>query len=322
MKDYVRHIIELFTKGSYDKATVDEVHRWLADEDKSDQKMQALQQAWDACEGDTNIDVQPSLKSVYRKVGANRTLLNTSWFRYAAVFVLLMASVVSTYFLTMNFMDEDIRVVDNYTRSGEILNYTLPDGTKVQTNSETLLLYPEKFKGDRRTVFVLGEANFKVMPNPHMPFIVRSTNMDVTALGTEFNVSAYPENEEVRVTLLEGKVKVACGNRNQNYILYPGQQVAYNKNTNASKILSVDVDDVTAWQRGIIVFRSATLKQVFGELGRKFNVEFQFNETRYKKDKFNFKFSATASLTEILDIVCLVVDGLDYNLKDNVCVIK
>ena len=88
-------------------------------------------------------------------------------------------------------------------------NITLPDGTQVMINSESTLLYPQQFTGDSRCVYLVGEANFKVRRDEAHPFIVKSADFQVTALGTEFNVSAYPEEEEVTATFILGKVFVA-----------------------------------------------------------------------------------------------------------------
>ena len=85
---------------------------------------------------------------------------------------------------------------------------TLPDGTKVQLNSKSTRLYPQEVTGDSRSVFLLGEANFKVKPDKKRPFIVKSNDLQITALGTEFNVSAYPESQEIATTLISGSIRV------------------------------------------------------------------------------------------------------------------
>ena len=91
----------------------------------------------------------------------------------------------------------------------------------------------------------MGEAEFKVAKNPEKPFIVRSSNMAITALGTEFNVKAYPEEDIITTSLIEGKVRVDC-NDTISYVLTPGYQVVYNKCTADCQVLTANMKDVTA----------------------------------------------------------------------------
>ncbi len=105
-----------------------------------------------------------------------------------------------------------------YIPTAETRNITLPDGTQVLINSQSTLLYPQQFTGDTRCVYLVGEANFKVKRDEEHPFIVKSSDFQVTALGTEFNVTAYPDEDEVTATLISGKVLVEYnGQKNQKF---------------------------------------------------------------------------------------------------------
>ena len=91
---------------------------------------------------------------------------------------------------------------------GETFKVVLSDGTEVLLNSDSRLSYPTVFKGKERVVSLEGEAYFNVTKNTEHPFIVKSGNVQVRVLGTEFNMCSYtPDN--VRVTLIEGKVAVS-----------------------------------------------------------------------------------------------------------------
>ena len=88
---------------------------------------------------------------------------------------------------------------------GETFKVVLSDGTEVLLNSDSRLSYPTVFKGKERVVSLEGEAYFNVTKNTEHPFIVKSGNVQVRVLGTEFNMCSYtPDN--VRVTLIEGKL--------------------------------------------------------------------------------------------------------------------
>lgn len=325
MKDYIRQIIRIFTNSSLDKTTREEVHQWLVSPEHAEEKEAALHELWIETEGRPSKNMRESLKAVYRKAGVTASQKRQRYYlkftRYAAAATLLVLSVSATYFLTKAEYSE-IAMVENYTRAGEMLYIDLPDGSKVQTNSGTLLLYPEKFTGNTRTVFLLGEANFKVKPNPEKPFIVRSNTLSVTALGTEFNVAAYSDKNKIVATLLEGKVRVVCGIEGEKYILHPGQQVSYLKNTGASYLTDANVEDVTAWQRGILVFRSVTVKDMMITLQRKYNITIQYNEARFNNDKYNFRFSEKATIQEVFAVMKEVIGGFEYTVENDVYTVQ
>lgn len=325
MKDYIRQIIRVFTSSSHNEAIKREVHQWLVSPEHAEEKEAALHDLWVETEGQPSKDMRKSLEAVYRKTGVassqNKQRYSLKFMRYAATVALLVASVSVTYFITKAEYSE-VAMVENYTRFGEVLTIKLPDGSEVQTNSGTLLLYPEKFTGDTRTVFLLGEANFKVEPNPEKPFIVRSNTMSVTALGTEFNVSSYSERNEIVATLIEGKVKVVCGADGKNYILHPGQQVSYLKNSGQSRLNNAEVEDVIAWQRGVLVFRSVTVQEMITTLQRKYNVTIEYHEDRFNDDKYNFRFSEKATLQEVLGIMKEIVGDFEYSIHGNYYKIK
>lgn len=325
MKNYIQKIISTFTAAEHSEKVTKEVHQWLLEEEHADKKEQALHELWEATEGTVNADTWTSLSSVYNKLGINqkseRKLRLKIWQYAAAAVILLAVSVSGTFFLTKDRYSE-VAMVQKFTPEGTMNYIQLPDGSMVQTNSGTILLYPEAFKGDTRTVYLIGEANFKVKKNPEQPFIVKSTTMSVTALGTEFNVMAYPENEEIIATLIHGKVKVDCNDGKESYILNPGQQVTYFRNSSTSTLANANLEDVTAWQKGMFIFRGVTIKEVLSTLERRYAVTFQYNSNTFNEDKYNFRFREKSTLQEILEVVKEVVGEFDYKIEKEVCYIK
>ena len=201
-------------------------------------------------------------------------------------------------------------------------NLTLPDGTQVLINSQSTLLYPKEFTGDTRSVYLVGEATFKVKRDEEHPFIVKSSDFQVTALGTEFNVTAYPDEEEVTATLISGKVLVEYNGQKKQEILKPNEQLAYNKRSRSGNVLRPDMQDVTAWQHGELVLRSMTLEEIFTRLERKYPYTFVYSFRSMKEDRFNLTFGQNASIEEIMDIVARVAGNLDYQIVGDKCYIS
>lgn len=332
MKDYFNKIIEEFTSSPQDEETVGKVQAWLSDKENEDKKNEALYAFWNTQNVEfSRQEIDRSLSKVYGKIGQEkeqrregraRKILVSS-LKYAAAVVLLAVTAVTSWYLTREEYS-NIAMIEDYTATGERKTVILPDGTQVQVNSSTVLIYPERFAGDSRTVFLQGEAMFDVVKNDRQPFTVRSGAVAVTALGTEFNVSAYSEEENIKATLLEGKVRVECGGENGNtYILAPGEQVSYSKGSGISSKNTVETDDVMAWTDGIMLFRGVTIEDILKTLHRKFGVSFDVDcMNADHSDKYNFRFRETASLEEIMEIIRKVSGNIEYEISGNICKVK
>ena len=104
-------------------------------------------------------------------------------------------------------------------------------------------------------------------------------------------MNAYPENNELIATLLEGSVKVEFNNLISNVILKPSEQITYNKQTRKRSLQSPRIEDVTAWQRGELVFSDMHLDEIFTSLERKFPYTFVYSFHSLN----NKSYSSTAS---------------------------
>jgi transmembrane sensor len=160
----------------------------------------------------------------------------------------------------------------NTPRGGQY-QLVLPDGSKVWLNSASSLKYPTVFQGKNRIVELSGEAYFDIKENKKNPFIVKTQKADVLVLGTEFNINSYSDEPDFSATLINGSVKISNGN--DSMIISPGQQ-AQIKNS-SSNILElnndVDINQVTAWRKGIFEFKETTLDAISRQLTRWYDVE-------------------------------------------------
>ena len=234
MKNYIQQLIELFGHNNYSADTQKKVQQWLADEEHVDEKNEALHELWKQAEGQRVPDgMQQSIQRMRQNLGMQSVTSRRNYqlliWRAAAIFLLAVSSISIYLMLEKDRPEKDL--VECYIPTAEIHELTLPDGTHVMLNSKSTLLYPEQFTGATRSVYLIGEANFKVKPDKKHPFIVKANDYQVTALGTEFNVNAYPESHELIATLLEGCVKVEFNNLMSNVILKPNEQLIYNKQT-------------------------------------------------------------------------------------------
>ena len=188
----------------------------------------------------------------------------------------------------------------------------LADGTMVWLNSDSELRYPVNFAGRERRVFLKGEAYFDVARNMDMPFRVEAGEMEVEALGTEFNMNVYGDDGCLRTTLAEGKVRVSYAATRQACILEPGEQAVLEEG--ALSVRQVDLRDVVGWKEGRFVFSDLPLEAIVRQLERWNDVEFDFFDPAAKYYRFTGVIMRHKSLQEVL---ALLEETTDVKFKTN-----
>lgn len=314
MIEYINKVTELFTRTKSSGKTNKTFFDWLVDDSDKKEKNAALLHLWSEPNNITEEQTLEALtyfkKQNTPKQRSNRVVL---W-RYAAAIAILICA-TTAYVFTINNTSTDIKFVEHYSPIGKIKTLTLPDGSVVETNSSTVVVYPENFGEKHRTLYLTGEANFKVVKNAKLPFIVQSKEFAITALGTEFNVSSYPDDNLFKTTLIEGSIKVEEMQGNVGQVLAVSEQFVYNKETHETSITTANLDDETAWQRGELVFRGATIKEITKVLERKYGVNFYFKTTQEDTDRYSFRFKVDATLPEVMIIMKNV--ATDFNYRNN-----
>ena len=185
-------------------------------------------------------------------------------------------------------------------RAGEY-SLTLSDGTRVWLNSESELRYPVDFVGTERKVFLKGEAYFQVAKDATKPFRVMVNDMQVEALGTEFNINAYRDDDCLRTTLAEGKVRVSYPDTRQECILVPGEQAVLKEGVITTG--QVNVDDIIAWKKGRFVFSDMSLEAIAHQLERWYDVEIRFDDTVAKYYRFTGVMKRYNELEQVLGLI-------------------
>jgi len=176
---------------------------------------------------------------------------------------------------------------------------TLSDGTNVWINSGSKLVFPVNFDKKIREVFVEGEIYLDVTPDAERPFVVHTKALDVTVLGTTFNVSAYTDQPDLQVVLVSGEVAIQK-NGDAKEILKPNQMYSYNENRDEFSISTVDALDYIAWKDGYYVFYSQDLGTVFSRLSKYYDAQFLWDE-KIKNLVCSGKLDLKEDLQEVLN---------------------
>ena len=232
---------------------------------------------------------------------------------------ILLLPVVTILLYQINSKEE--RYPQNVTElvveapAGSRMNFELGDGTKVWLNHGSKLKYPFTFNGKNRKVFLTGEAYFEVAHNKEIPFIVGTNSVEVKATGTTFNVSAYPDDDMVETTLVEGKVVLYrnCSNQEMKSLI-PGECLKYNYNKKVFTVESENTNRYTAWKDGRLVFRNDSLQQITKKLARWFNVEVVITNKRVKEFTYTATFT-DETLPKVLELMTIPTP-VNYKLSE------
>jgi transmembrane sensor len=159
-------------------------------------------------------------------------------------------------------------------RGSQVVSLTLADGSKVWINAASSMRYPTSFFGNERIVEITGEAYFEVSHNAKMPFKVKKGDVEIQVLGTQFNVNAYDDENNMRITLVSGSVKVKS--ENQSATIKPGDQAEISEPGKIALNQNVDVEEVIAWKNGLFVFNNTDLELIMRQIGRWYDVEVRY----------------------------------------------
>lgn len=183
---------------------------------------------------------------------------------------------------------------------------TLPDQTVIVLNRYSSLTYPERFRGKDRQVQLKGEAYFEVSKDAEHPFKVEAEDVMVQVLGTHFNVEAYPEDTQVKTTLLEGSVAVSLiGQTEEHLVLSPNESAIYNKDKKTLTLQAeTNATEEIVWQNGTLLFKSVPLQEIARQLSNAFHTDIRIEGADLQNYHMTATFSDGETLEEILSLLC------------------
>lgn len=183
-------------------------------------------------------------------------------------------------------------------RGSSVVDMELADGSHVWLNAGSSIRYPVAFTGKERKISMTGEAYFEVAHNAAMPFKVISDKAEVTVLGTHFNVNAYTDESNTKVTLMEGAVKVNSSGAAK--ILRPGEQAQV-----TDKIVvaaDADLEEVMAWKAGKFIFgEKADIETIMRQVSRWYDVDIAYRGK--VTSHFGGTISKQVNISEVLKIL-------------------
>jgi transmembrane sensor len=210
----------------------------------------------------------------------------SEWLKVAAILLFSLTATLLYYTLNQNRAAEDIAYEEKAPGPGEKIRFTLPDGTQVHLNSESTLGYKTAFNGDKREVYLQGEAYFVVASDKDRPFLVYTDDVTTKVLWTSFNVRSYPDDQRVMIAVTSGKVALSdseISESDQEVVLEANQWADYSIESHSFQTESGDIAYLTAWNEGVLLYHDKQLRDVATQLERWYGVTISFENESMKE---------------------------------------
>lgn len=318
MRDNGSNFIIGYLQGRLSKEETDAFYEWVNGDEEHKKLFFEVKAIYEATlSNDRHINIEKSWLRLLKK--KQQTSRNYSLWKkvasYAAIAIIAI-SLTSIFFI---FAQDKTEVVASRYIGGDGLEadfVVLPDGTRVSLGSKTTFHYDPDYGQSRRNVYLEGEAYFEVSPQKNKPFVVHINGMTVEALGTAFNVMAYPGDSLFTTTLLEGSVRLIAEQLSQPVILKPDQQFVYNRNQSKASVQQVDAKDYIAWTTGYYHFSEQTLEAILHRLSYVYGITFDVQFEKLNQTTFTGTFYRGQSARDLMEIINLSVP-IKYKIEDH-----
>jgi ferric-dicitrate binding protein FerR (iron transport regulator) len=245
---------------------------------------------------------------------------NTQRFlRYAAI---LVAGSILTVFVMRHYagfwQERGAAGLQTITvANGDRQRLTLADGSHVILDAGSVFQYQKRFLGDTREVSLNGEGYFDVQADEDHPFIVHANHATVQVLGTEFNIRAWQVNEQVVVSVAEGRVRLAPedGMVQEAVVIGKGRSSTMAKDGVPSRPVSSDIEEHIGWINNEVTFRDVPLREILYQLERWYDIEFVLQDSSVAEERL-FIHLQDDPLEEIVDLIATLIDS-EYELRDD-----
>ena len=331
MEEENKHIDELIanylTEG-LDKNALDELKTWIAASAENQQYFIRQRENWFSAvsrEAASVYDKDKAFENFRNRVESQKEIQSTSrrgfslsalW-RYAAVVAIIIAVGCISYWQGEVNVKDTFADISVEAPLGSKTKLYLPDGTLVWLNAGSRMTYSQGFGVDNRKVELEGEGYFEVKRNEKIPFFVKTKDLQLQVLGTKFNFRDYPEDHEVVVSLLEGKVGLNNLLREEKEaVLSPDERAVLNKANGLLTVESVTASNASQWTDGYLFFDEELLPDIAKELERSYNVKIHIANDSLKTFRFYGNFvRREQNIQEVLEALAST-EKMQYKIEE------
>lgn len=286
--------IAAYLNGTHTEQEKLDVEAWMAESNENAFQIHQLRLFWEERTADLKLIDHDNQKSKIWSAHQNRSasspqrrqrfFVQSTWVKIAASILILIIPTILIYQRISDKSDILAQIeipseIVKYNPSGQKSQIKLPDGSTVWLNAESKLTYSGDFSASVREVKLEGEAFFEIKSDTLRPFYIDTESLQVSVLGTGFNVSAYKDDKSVTVALIHGSVKVLFDNEpNKDMVLSPGNALTYSKDTKIHETTYFANDQLlfnkyNSWKYGALIFDGQDFEGFVKKLSRWYGLE-------------------------------------------------
>lgn len=243
--------------------------------------------------GETKVIAMPNRSFSVLKIAATVTIL-----------------AIATYFITTSLKTDQVQLEKISVSSEQNLKeVTLPDGSIVRMNANSAITYSTGFGKANRNVTLIGEADFDVMSNKELPFVVDAGASRIEVLGTKFNLSAYSD-KDVLLNVTEGRVAFAPKAQiDKGAIVLKGQHAILTAEDNQIDVSEIDNSNFNGWWTRTLIYEKTKLTEVLNDLEKTYWVEFEYDKSIIGDCPLTSTFK-DQSIDDIIEIILANYPGM------------
>jgi transmembrane sensor len=247
-------LIRKFNDGSISSEELAFLIKKLQNKEVPADLQKILDEYWrDSSDKTTDLDAENNWNEILERIAKSGKIKSTpvayiirseflkTVLKYAAIFVLAFGiSWLLNNWIKGKYLFEDNQYTKIEVSYGSKSNIELPDGSHVTLNSGSFIRYPNNFRRKGREIYFEGEAYFDIKKDISRPLIVKTSDVQINVIGTQFNVKAYPEEKNIETTLIKGIVEVLYKNldskKDEKIVLQPNHKLVIQKSILDNKI--------------------------------------------------------------------------------------
>lgn len=320
---------------------VDIANRFLAEKDCTSQELSALKK-W-LSDPETHSEVESWLSahwSMSNEIDSN-TLIETVFhqiqeyeeehqpksgfsikrilkvYQKVAAFLLIPILGIGILYWVSQYDQSVGQYTETIAPRGQKSQIVLADGTKVWLNSDTKIKYPGNFSRNQRDVYLDGEAFFEVSKNPHQPFVVHTSMVNVKVIGTKFNVKAYADENQIETSLFEGKINLSMNSSSGSTVekeVKPGQSFVYSMTDHQLVANRFPHDEINGWKKNQLIFKDDTFSNLVRKVERWYDVKVVYDEKQFNDRRLTVELYEGERLDRLMNIISLAL-SVDYKYE-------
>ena len=283
----IEELIIAVLRGTASKEEQWSFQEWINESHENEIQFEYLKKIWKERSSEVKFFHSDEIEEEIWQKGVNakdtrqvKNLKRLDQFHFVRVAAVIAIFIAAAYVMYL-FQDDTspklkpvaVEIISKDNPAGQKTMINLPDGSVVWLNSLSSIDYPKFFSDSLRSLKLSGEAYFEVKKDSLRPFTVRSEGLITTAIGTSFNIKAYPEENDVNVGLITGKISVKEVETEREIVLNLNQGAIYNKLRKDFKEIDIDPEKILAWKNGILRFEGENFQEFIDKLEQWYGVE-------------------------------------------------